>query len=82
MRIELSDEDVDLRPRRPVDECRTVERGVKGPGERDCRLYDVDDGIRWLVWYTDEPAPGVDGFNKAVPSMPRPEAPFAAWPLT
>ena len=38
LRIEETEEDVDLRPRRPVLERRNVERGVKGEGERDCRF--------------------------------------------
>jgi hypothetical protein len=39
-RTDETEEDVDLRPRRPVgpDERRTVERGVSGEGEREWRL--------------------------------------------
>lgn len=38
-RMEETDEDVDLRPRRPFDVRRyDVERGVSGPGESDERL--------------------------------------------
>jgi hypothetical protein len=35
LRTEETDDDVDLRPRRPVLARRNVERGVKGDGERD-----------------------------------------------
>lgn len=39
-RMEETEEDVDLRPRKPVpaDERRMAERGVSGEGDRDCRL--------------------------------------------
>lgn len=43
-RMDETDEDVDLRPRRPcpwpAEERRTA-RGVRGEGDRDWRLYDV-----------------------------------------
>jgi hypothetical protein len=38
LRTEDTDEDVDLRPRRPVLDLLNVPRGVKGEGERECRL--------------------------------------------
>lgn len=31
---------VDLRPRRPLEPRRKVERGVRGDGERECRFVD------------------------------------------
>lgn len=33
---------VDLRPRRPLEPRRKVERGVRGDGERECRLLDEE----------------------------------------
>ena len=36
--MEDTDEDVDLRPRRPVLDRRKVDRGVNGDGEREWRL--------------------------------------------
>ncbi len=36
--MEDTEEEVDLRPRRPALERRKVERGVRGDGERDCRF--------------------------------------------
>lgn len=44
-RMEEMEDEVDLRPRSP-DPRRIVERGVRGDGERDCRLYDLEDGTR------------------------------------
>lgn len=43
-RTEETDEEVDLRPRRPAgpEERRTVDRGVSGEGDRECRLYEPD----------------------------------------
>lgn len=41
LRIEETDEEVDLRPRRPTEECRYEERGVSGAGEREERLRGV-----------------------------------------
>ena len=38
VRMEETEEDVDFLPRRPVLERRKVERGVKGAGDRECRL--------------------------------------------
>lgn len=44
LRIEEMEDEVDLRPRRPPDECRYDERGVIGAGEREARCLGV--GIR------------------------------------
>ncbi len=38
LRMEETEEDVDLRPLRPVLERRKVDRGVRGEGEREWRL--------------------------------------------
>jgi hypothetical protein len=37
----LTELDVDLRPRRPLEPRRKAERGVSGDGERECRLFEV-----------------------------------------
>jgi hypothetical protein len=42
LRILLTELLVDLRPRRPLDPRRKVERGVRGDGERECRLLDEE----------------------------------------
>lgn len=39
VRMEETEEEVDLRPRRPVLARRKVERGVRGAGEMECRLF-------------------------------------------
>lgn len=41
-RTEDTDDEVDFLPRKPADERRMVERGVKGTGDTDCRLYEDD----------------------------------------
>ena len=41
-RTEDNEEDVDLRPLSPADDLRMVERGFRGVGDNDCRLYAVD----------------------------------------
>ena len=38
VRIEETDEDVDLRPRSPVLDLRKADLGVKGAGDIECRL--------------------------------------------
>lgn len=62
-RIEETEDDVDFRPRRPVgpEERRTVDLGVTGEGERECRLYDAAMAVcirgSWL---------GLDGVERLV----------------
>ena len=50
LRIEETDEEVDLRPRRPAEGRRYEECGVRGAGESEDRLWDPrrDRGI-WLA---------------------------------
>jgi hypothetical protein len=50
-RIEDTEDDVDLRPRRPPEERRYDERGVSGDGEREGRLPDpwVDTLARFVT---------------------------------
>lgn len=56
-RIEDTDEEVDLRPRRPAEDRRIVDRGVMGDGDSECRLYEPLVGARrWLC----ELRPGVE----------------------
>ena len=40
LRMEETEEEVDFRPRRPAEERRYEECGVKGTGERDERLWE------------------------------------------
>lgn len=40
--IEETDDEVDLRPRRPPDECRREDRGVNGAGESELRWLRVE----------------------------------------
>lgn len=44
LRIEETDDDVDLRPRNPADDRRYDPRGVMGEGESELRL------LEWLVF--------------------------------
>ena len=39
--MEETDEEVDLRPRNPLDECRYDERGVMGAGDSDDLFFGV-----------------------------------------
>lgn len=55
-RIDEMDEDVDLRPRRPPEERRYEERGVRGEGERDRRLPEEETRGR-AATYVDGAAP-------------------------
>jgi len=41
LRIEDTDDEVDLRPLRPVLDRRYVDRGVNGEGDSDCLLLGV-----------------------------------------
>lgn len=42
LRIEDTDDDVDLRPRRPPDDRRYDDRGVNGAGDADSRLTEPE----------------------------------------
>jgi hypothetical protein len=83
-RTDETEDEVDLRPRRPVgpDERRTAERGVRGEGESECRLYEPDvcrrgglPGIGGVV------SPGELGEGAEEPAPPAAAAFFAAYPL-
>ena len=41
LRMDETEEEVDFRPRRPADERRYEECGVRGTGERDDRLWEA-----------------------------------------
>lgn len=79
VRMDDNEEEVDFRPRSPVDERRIVERGVNGAGDRDCRLYDeAADGIRR--------GPGLEGVESGagvgfLDGLPPPTAGPLAFPL-
>jgi len=62
-RIDDTEDDVDLRPRRPVEDRRMVPRGVKGDGERDCRLRVICpvEGCARRAWLKYETAPWPPG---------------------
>ena len=47
LRIDETEEEVDLRPRRPAELRRYDERGVKGDGESEDRLLEP---VLALVW--------------------------------
>lgn len=42
MRMEETDEEVDLRPLKPAEERRYEFRGVRGDGERELRLCELE----------------------------------------
>ncbi len=61
-RTEDTEDDVDFRPRSPAEDRLTVDLGVRGEGDNDCRLYDVasrgggivgdarlPDAVRWVL---------------------------------
>lgn len=81
---EDTDEDVDLRPRRPAEERRTADRGVMGDGERDCLLYECPVGTRrWTDGPPEVEKPGVEGLLSAlVVGCPDDPTGFLANPFT
>lgn len=85
VRIELKEDDVDLRPRRPPEGRRMVERGVRGAGEIEWRfLYDeaeAEEGMRRVAREWLDRCPVEDGVWWWLAPW-APVAPFlAAWPF-
>lgn len=81
-RTEETDEEVDLRPRRPAEDLLTVDRGVIGDGERDCRLYDEPVRLRrGIGGPPGVPNPGVVGLFKELLAVFVPGTPFLVIPF-
>ena len=87
-RMDETDDDVDFRPRRPAppEARRIVDRGVSGEGDREWRLYELEECIRG-IWGGFESVPifadGVCnvGFIVRGDDVVLPAKPFATTPL-